>query len=71
MSDSDGLRLFGRLPFLQRTSDGRVVQVTKAFEDLSGQELETLKEVGPSLLVKSAEPDSRELLINAQVFPVR
>ncbi len=71
MSDADGLRLFGRLPFLQRTSDGRVVQVTKAFEDLSGQELETLKEVGPSLLVKSAEPDSRELLINAQVFPVR
>jgi hypothetical protein len=71
MSDEDGIRLFNRLPFLQRTSDGRIIQVNDVFDGLSRQELDTLKEVGPSLLAKSAEPDSRELLFNAQIFPVR
>jgi hypothetical protein len=71
MSDEDGIRLLNRLPFLQRTSDDRIIQINDVFDSLTEQELKTLKEVGPSLLVKSAEADSRELLINAQIFPVR
>jgi hypothetical protein len=71
MSYEDRIRLLNRLPFLQRTSDGLLIQVTGAVDALTAQELDTLKEVGPSLLVKSAEPDSRDLLINAQIFPVR
>ncbi|HEV7999921.1 MAG TPA: glycosyltransferase family 39 protein, partial [Planctomycetaceae bacterium] len=71
MSDAAGINLLSRMPFLQRTSDGRIIQVTDAFDVLTDQELKTLKEVGPSLLVKSADPDARELLINAQIFPVR
>jgi hypothetical protein len=64
------MRLSERLPFMQRTTDGRTVGVTQVFDTLTGQELETLKAVGSSLVAKS-DADGRELLINAQLFLVR
>jgi hypothetical protein len=71
MSPVDAMRLAERLPFMQRTTDGRTVGVTQVFDTVTGQELETLKEVGSSLLATSSAADERELLINAQLFPVR
>jgi hypothetical protein len=59
------------LPFLQQTADGTTVAVMDWFDTLTAQELDTLKEVGPSLLAKNSNADGPELLINAQLFPVR
>jgi len=56
------------LPFARQCDDSRTVLFTGRFGVLSDQELATLKLLGPSLLTKSA---GREVLINAQVFPVR
>ena len=64
-------QIAARLPFVDRTSDGRTVGVTRVFDGLTDQELKTLKEVGPSLLTKSSDADGREILINAQLYPVR
>ncbi len=56
------------LPFQRRTNDGRTVLFTGRFGTLTDQEAATLKELGPSLMTKS---DNRDVLINAQVFPVK
>jgi hypothetical protein len=56
------------LPFKRQTIDGRTVLFTGRFGTLTDQEAATLKELGPSLMTKS---DNRDVLINAQVFPVK
>jgi hypothetical protein len=64
-------QLVDRLPFGQQMADGRTVAVMDWFDTLTAQELDTLKEVGPSLLGKNSNADGQDLLINAQLFPVR
>jgi hypothetical protein len=64
-------RLIDRLPFMEQASDGRIINITSAFDTLSDQERTTLKEVGPSLLTTTAGADPLEILINAQIFPVQ
>jgi hypothetical protein len=56
------------LPFRRRTNDGRTVLFTGRFGKLPDQEAATLKELGPSLMTRS---ENRDVLINAQVFPVK
>jgi Dolichyl-phosphate-mannose-protein mannosyltransferase len=56
------------LPFRRQTTDGRTVLFTGRFGELPDQEAATLKELGPSLMTRS---ENRDVLINAQVFPVK
>jgi hypothetical protein len=51
-----------------RCQDGSTVIVTDAFDKLSDQDRATLNEVGPSLL---RQADGHDVVINAQIFPVR
>jgi Dolichyl-phosphate-mannose-protein mannosyltransferase len=68
MSDREKDAYEASLPFQRQTNDGRTVLFTGRFGTLSDQEAATLKELGPSLMNKS---DNRDVLINAQVFPVK
>jgi hypothetical protein len=56
------------LPFTRQCVDGRPILFTGRFESLTDQEEAVLKELGPSLRTKSG---GRDVIINAQVFPVR
>jgi hypothetical protein len=71
MSVEDTTKLQARLPFMARTSDRRTVAVTDLFDKLTEQDSATLKDVGESLRTKGADADARELVINAQLYPVR
>jgi hypothetical protein len=68
MSDQEKDAYEASLPFQRQTNDGRPILFTGRFGTLSDQEAATLKELGPSLMNKS---DNRDVLINAQVFPVK
>jgi hypothetical protein len=59
---------YGALPFTRQCVDGRPVLFTGRFDTLTDQEEAVLKELGPSLRTKS---DGHDVIINAQVFPVR
>ena len=68
MNDREKDAYEASLPFQRQTNDGRTILFTGRFGTLSDQEAATLKELGPSLMNKS---DNRDVLINAQVFPVK
>jgi hypothetical protein len=56
------------LPFTRRCDDGLTIAFTGRFTTLSDQDAAILKDLGPSLLTKC---DNHDVLINAQVFPVK
>jgi len=68
MKDREIAAYAASLPFTRRCDDGRTVFFTGRFDPLSDQDSATLKELGSSLMTKCG---NRDVLINAQVFPVR
>jgi hypothetical protein len=56
------------IPFAKQCDNGRRVLFTGTFDALSDDEMDRLKAFGPSLFTKS---DGNEVLINAQLFPVK
>jgi hypothetical protein len=68
MKDREIAAYEASLPFSRRCDDGLTVAFTDRFTTLSDQDAAILKDLGPSLLTKC---DNHEVLINAQVFPVK